>query len=220
MLRAWFPRLVTILILVATVPATAALPSEDAQALQLIDGYLNGITTLAARFEQINPDGGKATGKLYIQRPGKMRFDYDPPSKVLLVATDWRLIFWDGSINQENVIPISKTPLGYLLGDKVQLGDAYEVTHVDQRPAETDVTVIGKGAPDQGSVTLTFSTSRCSCGAGRSSTRKGSRPGHPVRSEDRPAPRSRAVPLARAQYHGSPQELSPASGYLLNLPSG
>jgi len=87
-----------------------------------------------------------------------MRFDYDPPSKVLLVATDWRLIFWDGSINQENVIPISKTPLGYLLGDKVQLGDAYEVTHVDQRPAETDVTVIGKGAPDQGSVTLTFST--------------------------------------------------------------
>jgi len=48
MLRAWFPRLVAILILVATFPATAALPSEDAQALQLIDGYLNGITTLSA----------------------------------------------------------------------------------------------------------------------------------------------------------------------------
>ena len=91
-------------------PALAALPSADSELLGRIEAYLNGIRTLEARFEQIGPDGGLVRGKVYIQRPGKMRFDYDPPSKVLLVATDWRLIFWDGSIEQQNVIPLSQTP--------------------------------------------------------------------------------------------------------------
>ena len=51
-----------------------------------------------------------------------MRFDYDPPSKILLVAPgDWRLIFYDGSIQQVNVIPIGETPLGFLLSQDVKL---------------------------------------------------------------------------------------------------
>lgn len=137
-------------------PAFAALPSADSELLGRIEAYLNDIRTLEARFQQVGPDGGLASGKVYIQRPGKMRFDYDPPSKVLLVATDWRLIFWDGSIQQQNVIPLSQTPLGFLLGEKVGLDDEVQVTALEKRGGEADITVVRKSDPDQGSVTLTF----------------------------------------------------------------
>lgn len=139
-------------------PASAALPSDDAELLGRIEAYLNGIRTLEARFEQVGPDGSPASGRLYIQRPGKMRFDYDPPSKVLLVATDWRLIFWDGSIEQQNVIPLSETPLGFILSDKVGFDDEVRVTAIEKNGGEADITVVRKSDPDLGSVTLTFAT--------------------------------------------------------------
>lgn len=137
-------------------PALAALPSADAETLGRIEKYLNSIRTLKADFQQVGPDGDLSSGKVYIQRPGKMRFDYDPPSKILLVATDWRLVFWDGSIEQQNIIPVSQTPLGFLLGDKVGLDDEVQVTALERRGNEIDVTVNRKSEPDQGSVTLTF----------------------------------------------------------------
>ncbi|HMR33433.1 MAG TPA: outer membrane lipoprotein carrier protein LolA [Geminicoccaceae bacterium] len=137
-------------------PAFAALPSENAELLGRIEAYLNGIRTLSARFEQVGPDGSLASGRLYIQRPGKMRFDYDPPSKILLVATDWRLIFWDGSIEQQNIIPLSETPLGFILSEKVGLDDEVRVTEVQTSGGEADVTVVRSSDADLGSVTLTF----------------------------------------------------------------
>ena len=87
-----------------------------------------------------------------------MRFDYDPPSKVLLVAPgDWRLIFYDGSIQQVNVIPIGETPLGFLLKRR---GQARRRRHrrVGRRsaPGEIDVTLVRTEEPDQGKVVLTL----------------------------------------------------------------
>lgn len=142
--------------LLAALPAMAALPPGDADTLRQIEAYLDGIGTLEARFSQIGPDGGLARGTVYIQRPGRLRIDYDPPSRILLVATDWRLIFWDGSIQQQNVIPVSETPLAFLLGEKLALGSGLEVTRMARREGEIDLTVTRSDAPDQGSVTLTF----------------------------------------------------------------
>jgi outer membrane lipoprotein-sorting protein len=137
-------------------PAGAALPPADADTVERIQRHLSSITTLQARFEQLNPDGSTSSGTVYIQRPGKMRFDYDPPSQILLIATDWRLIFWDGSIEQQNVIPISQTPLGFLLGRSAELDAAYEVIGVSRRYGEIDVTLVLAENPDAGSATVTF----------------------------------------------------------------
>ena len=139
-------------------PAAAALPPEQAALVRQVEGYFNEIRTLEASFRQLGPDGGVTTGKLFIDRNRSgMRFDFDPPSKVQLGAPgDWRLIFYDGSIQQVNVIPIGETPLGFLLSQDVKLAGEVTVVDVADRGAELDVTLLRTDAPDQGKVVLTL----------------------------------------------------------------
>lgn len=145
-------------VLLAARPLAAALPPEQAELVRRAEAYFNGIRTLAADFEQIAPDGSLARGKLYIDRErGGMRFDYDPPSQILLIAPgDWRLIFYDGSIKQVNVLPLAETPLGFLFQDEVKLSGDIEVTDVQRRAGEIDLTLVRRKAPDQGRVVLTL----------------------------------------------------------------
>lgn len=145
-------------VLLARGKAHAALPPEQQAIVDRVAAYFSGITTLAADFLQTAPDGSRSTGKLFIDRQrGGMRFDYDPPSKVLLVAPgDWRLIFYDGSIQQVNVIPLSETPLGFMLQEQVTLSGEVTVEGVRDRGAEVDVALLRTEAPDQGRVVLTL----------------------------------------------------------------
>ena len=140
------------------VPARADLPSDQAGLVGRIEAYFNGIQTLEAGFRQLGPDGSLATGKLYIDRTREaMRFTYDPPSKVRLIAPgDWRLIFYDGSIQQVNVIPIGETPLGFLLSDEVKLAGDVTVQAVAERADEVVVALVRSAEPDQGKVVLTL----------------------------------------------------------------
>lgn len=134
--------------------AGAAPQQDEGPLLAEIEAYLNGITTLRARFTQLAPSGAMSTGMLYLHRPGRMRFDYDPPSKILLIATDWRLVFVDGSIRQVNTVPLRQTPLGFLLDTEVSLEDEVEVTGLRAGGGEIAVTVVRRGEADQGQVTL------------------------------------------------------------------
>jgi outer membrane lipoprotein-sorting protein len=139
-------------------PAAAALPPSQRELVQRIEAYFNGIRTLEADFQQVAPDGGMSTGKLFIDRDrAGMRFDYDPPSRILLVAPgDWRLIFYDGSIKQVNVIPLSETPLGFILNEQVRLEGDVTVQDVRERADEIDIALVRTKEPDQGRVVLTF----------------------------------------------------------------
>jgi outer membrane lipoprotein-sorting protein len=139
-------------------PAAAALPPDQAELVRQVERYFNGIATLEASFRQLAPDGSESTGKLFIDRNlGALRFDYDPPSKILLVAPgDWRLVFYDGSIQQVNVIPIAETPLGFLLSQEVSLTGDVNVQSVAERGDEAEVTLIRAKEPDQGKVVLTL----------------------------------------------------------------
>jgi outer membrane lipoprotein-sorting protein len=150
--------LASLLLAALASPALAALPSGQQEIVRRVEAYFDGIRTLAADFQQAAPDGSLSTGKLYIDRErGGMRFDYDPPSKILLVAPgDWRLIFYDGSIRQVNVIPLSETPLGFVLNDEVRLAGDVTVQDVRERADEIDVALVRTKEPDQGRVVLTL----------------------------------------------------------------
>ena len=118
----------------ALAQARGAVLSDQQQAvLDQVARYLNSIRTLKARFLQTAPDGKTEHGTAWLDRPGKMRFQYDPPSPLLLVASHGTVVFHDAKLGQTTNIPLNQTPLGLLLADQITLtGD---VTLTDfQRP--------------------------------------------------------------------------------------
>lgn len=135
-------------------PGWAALSPNERDLARKVEVYLNGITTFSARFTQLAPDGSLATGQVDLQRPGKMRIDYDPPSRILLIATDWRLVFVDSAVEQMNIIPLSETPLAVLLDEKIVLDGEITVSSVKRQAGEIELTLHKTKAADQGRLVL------------------------------------------------------------------
>jgi outer membrane lipoprotein-sorting protein len=149
--------------LAAIPPAAAAAPrplplsAEQQAELQKLAAYLNGIRTMTARFTQYSENGGLAEGQLYLERPGRMRFEYDPPSPILLVADGNFVIYFDKSLEQTSYLPIGSTPAWFLLRDNIRLGGDVSVIGYEHTPGAIRVTLVQTKEPDAGAVTLTFS---------------------------------------------------------------
>jgi len=141
-------------------PAPGGMPlsAADRALISQIETYLNGLTSLTANFLQVAADGSTRTGKAWLQRPGKMRFEYDPPDPELMVAGFGLLVYHDPALDQTTNIPLSATPLGILLAQHVVLSGDVTVTDIQQNPGEIDVTLIRTGKAAAGSLTLVFGT--------------------------------------------------------------
>ena len=137
-------------------PGWSALPEDAREPLARVEAYLNGIDTLRSSFVQINPDGAQVTGELYYARPDKMRLEYDPPSRILIVADSWQVIYHDRRLKQVSHMLTGSTPLGFLLDEDIELSGDVTVTAVDQDGAELRVTLVQTEEPGQGSITLVF----------------------------------------------------------------
>jgi outer membrane lipoprotein-sorting protein len=148
--------------LLATLPMLAraqadlALTDQDRQDLARIQTYLNSIHTLKARFQQLAPDGQMTQGTAWLSRPGRMRFQYDPPTPLLLVAGHGFVVFHDGQLGQTSNIPIDQTPLGILLRDNLSLNGDVKVIEFDRLPGMLSIKVVRTASPGDGSLTLTF----------------------------------------------------------------
>jgi outer membrane lipoprotein-sorting protein len=86
-----------------------------------VSAYLSSLQTLVGNFVQVGPDGSKVKGDFYIQKPGKVRFEYDPPSPIDIVADGSSLVVRDRNLATQDVYPLSQTPLRYLLSDRIDL---------------------------------------------------------------------------------------------------
>jgi outer membrane lipoprotein-sorting protein len=86
-----------------------------------VSSYLSSIQALSGNFVQIGPDGRRATGHLYLQKPGKVRFEYDPPSPIDVVADGQSVVVRNRQLATQDVWPLSQTPLRYLLADRIDL---------------------------------------------------------------------------------------------------
>ena len=144
-----------LLMLGATKPAHA-LSAQDSQDIARAEAYLNSIKTLKARFLQIAPSGASSTGKLWMERPGRMRFEYDPPSPLLLVAGHGLLIYHNGDLDQTSNLPLSKTPLGILLEDDLKLSGAVTVLRVTRDAGALAMELQRTESPSDGSLVLLF----------------------------------------------------------------
>ncbi len=86
-----------------------------------VSAYLSGLTTLTGNFVQVGPDGSRTKGDFFIQKPGKVRFEYDQPSPIAMISDGSSLAVRDRKLATQDIYPLSQTPLRYLLADKIDL---------------------------------------------------------------------------------------------------
>jgi outer membrane lipoprotein-sorting protein len=141
----------------AAPPKPAALSDQERADLGRIESYLNGLRTATATFLQVSDNGGVARGKMYLSRPGKMRFEYEPPTPVLMVSTGGSLVYYDSLLKQTSYLPLDSTPLGLLLRDNLKFGGEVTVTRFERGPGTMRITLVQTKEPDQGALILTFS---------------------------------------------------------------
>ena len=137
-------------------PRAAVLSLGDRADVARIEAYLNGLRTLRARFLQVAPDGAVNEGNAWIERPGRMRFEYDPPSPLLLVAGNGGGMFYDKQLKQVTNFPLSSTPLGILLADNLKLAGGVTISGIVRFPGQIQVSMFRTGSPGDGSLTLVF----------------------------------------------------------------
>lgn len=135
-------------------PAAAALTPADRGWIARIQDTLGAITTLKGRFRQTAPDGAVTAGTVWLDRPGRMRFEYDRPSPLLLVAGGGKVVFTDSALKQVTEIPLEKTPLGLLLRPSLALSGDVTVTGFDHSGGLLRVTLVRSASPSEGSLTL------------------------------------------------------------------
>jgi hypothetical protein len=105
------------------VPANffATFSADQKAAAARVSGYLSSLRTLAGNFVQVGPDGSRSTGDFYIQKPGKVRFEYDAPSPIAMISDGSSLVVRDTKLATQDIYPLSQTPLRYLLSDRIDL---------------------------------------------------------------------------------------------------
>ena len=148
--------LLAILVTFVALPARAELSQHDRETVQRVEAYLNSVRSLAADFVQIGPNGETAKGKVYLRRPGKLRFEYAPPSPLLLVADGRWLVLEDKELHHVDRWPVGDTPLAILIADRVNLGENVQVTEVKRAGGVLRVTVVDRKRPGEGHLTMIF----------------------------------------------------------------
>lgn len=125
--------------------------------LAQISSYLNSLTTAQTDFTQVNSDGTIATGKLYIKRPGRIRFEYAPPDRSLVLASAGTVAIFDAKSNQPpEQYPLSRTPLNLILAENVNLGRSKMVVSHQEDENATQVVAQDPEHPEYGTIGLVF----------------------------------------------------------------
>ena len=101
--------------------SSGTLSAEQRAIIDRVNGYLSGVQTLTGKFIQVGPDGSRTQGDFSISKPGRVRFEYDDPSPIELIADGSSVVVRDRRLATQDVYPLSQTPLRFLLADRVDL---------------------------------------------------------------------------------------------------
>jgi outer membrane lipoprotein-sorting protein len=102
-------------------PGQLALNPKQVMVVERVSNYLSNLRTLVGEFKQVAPDGSRTEGDFYLAKPGRIRFDYNPPSPLELIADGRSVAVRDRNLASQDVFPISQTPLRFLLADRIDL---------------------------------------------------------------------------------------------------
>lgn len=157
------PLAVLVALLLTVAPAAAQdqknpeLSEADRAAVERVEDYLQSVDTMHAQFLQTSSNGTTARGEVWLDRPGKLRFEYtDVP--YMLVSNGTLLLYWDQELDQTSYVPVSETPLWFLLSKEIDVSEAagYFVARVQQDKGTLRLQIVQEGSwiNEPGSVTL------------------------------------------------------------------
>lgn len=130
--------------------------AERAEALSAVNRTLNGFQRLQGRFVQQAPDGTRTTGAFYLERPGKLRFEYDAPATLLIVSDGNVVAMRDTALRTTDRTPLRSTPLNILLGSNIDLSRDQRVSRVSRSGQWTLVSASDRSGEADGMITLHF----------------------------------------------------------------
>ena len=150
------------LAIVAAAPASAQsnLSAEDQAVLRQAQSYLTALTAAQGNFIETGPGGQRRTGKFWLQRPGKMRFEYTEPAGLLVVADGNNVKRYDPRLNVFRQVPLGATPLSTFLAREVRLDQGVRVDRVTRMDSGAfAITARDASKPAEGTVILAFAGS-------------------------------------------------------------
>jgi outer membrane lipoprotein-sorting protein len=125
-------------------PARPFVPMDPLAVIQKANAYFNAATNMTGDFVQIGPDSKRSEGKIFVQRPGKLRFEYAPPATLEIVADGLSVAVHDRKTATKDIYFISQTPLKFLLKDQVDLSRDVKIIDVKSEPAAVTILVEDK----------------------------------------------------------------------------
>ena len=137
-------------------PAPVKLSAKDQVEVTRIQAYLNNLKNISADFMQVTDQGGMMTGKIAIQRPGKMRVTYDAPSKDFIVADGGTVHIWDDELKSQTNVDEGSSLAEFILRDPIHLSGDVTLTKLEHFPAKIEMTLVQTDDPASGSLTLIF----------------------------------------------------------------
>jgi outer membrane lipoprotein-sorting protein len=138
-------------------PPAYAAPSTT-ETLARVEAYLNSLTTIESEFVQIAPDGSIASGRFFLKRPGKMRWQYDPPVPVLMISNGTTLVYYDFELEQMSHIPLDETLAGFLAQERIRFTpDVIKVLEQTAQDGVIRIRLTQAKKPDEGELTLELS---------------------------------------------------------------
>lgn len=140
----------------APVPQLTQFSDEQKAALDRVSDYLNSVRTLRGAFTQIDPDGSIEEGEIYLAKPGKVRFEYRPPSSVLIVSDGDTVAIRNSRLNTLDRYSLSDTPLSLLLDDKIDLKHNRAVTGIDEKEGAITIRARSSSTRTQGDIAISF----------------------------------------------------------------
>ena len=115
-------------------PVGQGQPLPNSAIVERANAYFTNLNTLVADFTQVGGDGRRMGGTLYLQRPGKVRFEYDPPATLEVIADGRSVAVRDRKLGTQDLYLISQTPLKFLLREQVNLGQDIKITGITNDP--------------------------------------------------------------------------------------
>jgi outer membrane lipoprotein-sorting protein len=144
----------------ALLPGAAwALTEEERAILVEISQRLSGIKTMNGEFVQFDPNGAERQGRFFIARPGRVRFQYDPPDALSVISDGESVLVFDKKLQTYDLWPLSQTPLRLLLDSGLDLATSNKVTRVSIAPDLIEVELYDKTRFTSGTLTLVFNRS-------------------------------------------------------------